>query len=241
MNFTVSSFITKKLAEGASLNDALTLCKQAQKTNAGLKRSNQSEFKSFEIKAAEADEESMTFRGYASTWDMDEVQDMIHAGAFEETIKERLPQNKIKVLWQHDRSIPIGLPVEMSEDEKGLFTVSKISDTTMGRDYMKLIKDGVVDRLSIGFNIAQSEFREDEWTRDIFKVHLFEYSPVTFPANENAVIEMASRIAKNANGETISQRNKDQLKELANREMELLANNVSQLKDWAKQRKRNGH
>jgi HK97 family phage prohead protease len=137
---------------------------------------------SFEHKA---DVEGRTFSGYASTFgNVDAVGDTIQRGAFAQSISERLPAKQIKVLWQH--SDPIGLPSLMREDERGLYVEGVISKTRLGDEALELMKDGVVDRLSIGFSVKDSE--EIESGRLIKSVTLYEFSPVTFPADSYAEI-----------------------------------------------------
>jgi HK97 family phage prohead protease len=70
----------------------------------------------FEYKANTAKRE---FEGYASTYKRDLVGDQVVKGAYKKTLDERLPNGKIKILYQH--SDPVGLPLEMYEDSKGLY------------------------------------------------------------------------------------------------------------------------
>lgn len=140
--------------------------------------------------------ESKSFEGYASTFgNMDLVGDIIEPGAFRKTITERGPNgaNKIKVLWEH--SAPFGMPVEMREDANGLYVVGKASDTVENKDRLTYMAEGVVDSMSIGFSIPQGKswWEEDEdapWgmVRHITEAKLYEFSPVMFPANEQAAI-----------------------------------------------------
>lgn len=149
-----------------------------------------------EVKAIAFDDsqvnmEERTFKGYASTFgNVDEVGDIIEAGAFTKSIQERGPNGtkQIKVLWQHDA--PLGMPTVMFEDSKGLYVEGKISKTRLGDEALELMRDGVVDRMSIGFSIPQGKaYYDDEMkVRKIKEIKLFEFSPVTFPANELAVV-----------------------------------------------------
>ena len=144
------------------------------------------EIKSFKMESNVSLKER-TFEGYASTFDLDQVDDIIHKGAFQKSINESFPSGKIKVLWQHQD--PIGLPLEMTEDSKGLFVRAKVSKTRLGDEALELMSDRVVDRMSIGFSIPQNKSEFDEkGTRHIREIKLFEFSPVTFPANESALI-----------------------------------------------------
>lgn len=130
------------------------------------------------------------FEAYASTFgNVDHDQDLILPGAFTKTIAEAFPANKIKVLWQHNWSQPIGRPVAMQQDSKGLLTETELSRTTLANDAIALLEDGVVDKTSIGFWIpAGKSSRRPDGVREIAEVALMEYSLVTFPANDQAVI-----------------------------------------------------
>lgn len=145
------------------------------------------ELKAYELKESSVDMDTRTFSGYASTWDIDQVGDVIHQGAFIKSITEAFPAKRIKVLWQHGE--PLGMPTEMREDEYGLYVKGKISKTRLGDEALELMRDGVVDRMSIGFTIPQGKSDYDEeGTRHIREIKLMEFSPVTFPANEAAII-----------------------------------------------------
>lgn len=139
-----------------------------------------------------ADVDKGIIEGHANTFgDIDLVNDQVIAGAFTETITERFPKNLIKMLWQHDAMEPIGRPTHLEEDSTGLAFVAKVSPTTKGKDALILMDDGVVDRMSIGYGVQQADYFDHESrgkVRQLKKLKLFEFSPVTFPANENAVI-----------------------------------------------------
>lgn len=149
------------------------------------------EFKALKFDDSNVNLENRTFMGYASTFgNVDEVGDIIERGAFKKSIKERGPNgsNQIKVLWQHNE--PLGIPLKMYEDENGLYVEGKVSKTRLGDEALELMKDGVVDKMSIGFSIPKGKMEWDDKTgvRKIKEVKLFEFSPVTFPANEQASI-----------------------------------------------------
>jgi len=145
------------------------------------------EFKSVELKETAIDMSSRTIEGYAATWDLDKANDIINKGAFTKTINEGFPAGRVKMLWQHDA--PLGMPTEMFEDDRGLYVKGKISRTQLGDEALELMRDGVVDRMSIGFTIPQNKSGyNDEGVRMISEVKLLEFSPVTFPANDAAHI-----------------------------------------------------
>lgn len=141
------------------------------------------------------DTKSMTFKGYASTFgNIDSDNDIIMPGAFSKSIKEALPANNIKVLRDHIWANLIGRPMHMEQDSTGLFTESKLSKTTLGEDTMILLDDNVIDKMSIGFWIPQGKsFKRKDGVKEISEVALMEYSLVTFPANDQAVVTSVSK------------------------------------------------
>jgi len=147
-------------------------------------------FKTVKFEAFAIDPDERTFEGFASAYgNVDSDNDVIEYGAFSKSIKEGFPANKIKVLWQHKPDMPIGKPLEMREDAGGLWTKSKISKTTAGNDAIELLRDNVIDRLSVGFSIPGGKSSIDgQGIRHIYEGKLFEYSLVTWPANDQAII-----------------------------------------------------
>lgn len=112
-------------------------------------------------------------------------KDIIEPGAFKATIRER--KKLIRALWQHDPDLPFGLPVEMAEDDKGLFTRTRMSENRENNENrLPLLEDGSVQQGSIGYIVDKAKLEDDEdWlsTRRIKKLTLIEYSFVTFGAN----------------------------------------------------------
>lgn len=141
------------------------------------------------------DKAGRTFEGYASTFgNIDSDNDIIMPGAFSKTIKEAFPANKIKVLWNHDWNQVIGKPSDMAEDSKGLHVRAQVSNTQKGNDILELMADGVIDRMSIGFWVPQGKKSVNKkGNTEIFEAALMEFSPVTFPANEQAAITSVSK------------------------------------------------
>jgi HK97 family phage prohead protease len=156
------------------------------------------------------------FTGYAAgIHNIDRVGDMILPGAFKDDLPRFLADGV--VCWQHDWMNPIGVPLEASEDGYGLMTRCRVSKTSQGIDAMTLIRDKVVKKLSIGYRVESYEWVDragliaylkgcglseqrqqgiiqqyDEMELDecflLKKIKLYEYSPVTVPANPNAII-----------------------------------------------------
>jgi HK97 family phage prohead protease len=148
------------------------------------------EFKSLKFDAAQVDPDARTFEGYAAGYgNVDTDNDIIEAGAFAKSIKEGFPAGAIKVLWQHKPDAPIGKPIEMREDARGLWVKSRISKTAKGDEALELLRDNVINRLSVGFSIPGGKSQIDgQGIRHIYEGKLFEYSLVTWPANDQAII-----------------------------------------------------
>ena len=149
------------------------------------------EYKALEFKNDDVNVGARTFAGYASTFDEDLGGDIISKGAFNKTMERK---DRVKVLWQHNE--PIGKSVDMRTDSKGLYVEGKISKTRLGDEAIELMQDGVIDQMSIGFSIpnGKSEYNE-KGNRLIHEVKLFEYSLVTFPMNEKAIITSVKSVS----------------------------------------------
>ena len=71
--------------------------------------------------------ESMIVEGYASTFgNKDAVNDVMEKGVF-----GKMNPKKIKFLWQHDVTMPIGVIKEIAEDSKGVYMKAKFSNTQL--------------------------------------------------------------------------------------------------------------
>lgn len=132
------------------------------------------------------------FRGIASVFGgiVDAyIPTIIDKGAFTKTLQEQT--RGVKILWQHNPDEPIGVPTDMFESDRGLVLQAQISTTTRGQDAITLLRDGVIDGLSIGFDAIKQEFIELEdgsTIRHIKEIRLWEVSVVTWGADPNARI-----------------------------------------------------
>lgn len=128
--------------------------------------------------------EGRTVSGYASVFgNRDKVGDIVQAGAFAKTLKER--GKRVKVFYNH--MYPIGMPVKIAEDEKGLYTESVLSKTARADEILELIKDGVIDEMSFAYEVIDHKPMQNGG-RILKELKLFEYGFVDFGANEKAQI-----------------------------------------------------
>lgn len=144
--------------------------------------------RAFQLKAV--DDEAGTFEGYGSVFDVvDSDKDRVKRGAFARTLAERGAAG-VKLLWQHDRTQPIGVYESITEDEHGLHVRGRllVNEVQKAREAFALMKAGALDGLSIGYRTRT--FRKDEKAgiTDLLDLDLQEISPVTFPANGAARI-----------------------------------------------------
>ena len=128
--------------------------------------------------------------GYFSAFNnIDSDGDIIVSGAYKKTVGENGPmgRNRIMHLLQHNPLMPLAKPMELSEDAKGLRFVSKITETSYGKDVIKLYAEGVFNEHSVGFEIVKSDNKAGY--REIREIKLWEGSTVTWGANPNTPIE----------------------------------------------------
>lgn len=154
------------------------------------------EYKAFKFELEKADDESGEFSGYAAVFgNEDSGHDVIQKGAFTKTLAEDF--DRIKILSQHETyDLPIGRPLELREDDKGLYIRGKISSTQKGRDILTLMRDGVLNELSIGYDAVVCEWDADAGVRYLKEIKLWEVSIVTWAMNDQAKIDEVKSLAE---------------------------------------------
>lgn len=166
----------------------------------GKRAAENREYKAFKFELENTDE-SGEFSGYAAVFgNRDSGDDIIEKGAFSKTIREDF--DRIKILALHnDCWLPVGKPIELREDEKGLYIRGKISDTAMGRDIKTLLKDGVLNEMSIGYDAVAFDFDSELGVRHLKEIRLWEVSIVTWAMNDQARIEEVKSMAETIKSE----------------------------------------
>jgi len=162
--------------------------------------------KMFAVDNVKADVQKGEISGHAAVFSTIDLQgDIIQRGAFKTQLDELSSAGRIgsvKLLWQHDVMQPIGKCLDLAEDEHGLFFRAQMTDLSTKADHMALIADGVVDKMSIGFDIVRAhELTEADpvelmpgWKvqpRSLDELKLWEVSPVTFPAHWDTDVALA--------------------------------------------------
>lgn len=90
----------------------------------------------------------------------------------------------VKLFWNHDE--PIGKVVEGRETEDGFEITAYISETPRGEEILTLLRDGVLNKFSVGFIPVENERDSNVVVRTL--VDLKEVSVVPFPAYSGANI-----------------------------------------------------
>lgn len=133
-------------------------------------------------------EDDGSFKGYAARYgNVDLGYDMIVPGAFADFLKTD-GVGKVKVLWQHSWRDPIGVSITMSEDDTGLLVEGRLLLGIQKADECRILaQNKAIGGLSIGYGVDKSSYTNGG-VRILEKLTLDEYSFVTFPMNEEAVI-----------------------------------------------------
>ena len=157
------------------------------------------EVRTMELRASEnSDDDNMILEGYAAnfdtTTDLGYFQERIAQGAFDDVLKD-----DVRYLLNHD-----GMPLarttngtlELSVDEKGLYTRAVISDTQLGRDTYKAVKRGDISQMSFAFVIDKQDVDTEQNLRTVTQVkRLYDVSAVTYPAYPTTTLQARSAFA----------------------------------------------
>jgi uncharacterized protein len=145
----------------------------------------------------DVDTKTGTVTGYFSIFgNVDSDGDMIMPGAFKATLNTAY--KRVKHLNQHRSYEPLsGVKngnLVVSEDARGLFFESKISQTSYGKDVIQLYNDGVLDEHSIGYEVVKQQ--KAKGYNELLELRLWEGSTVTWGANEMAGVESIKSLTK---------------------------------------------
>ncbi|MDK7419257.1 HK97 family phage prohead protease [Bacillus paranthracis] len=107
--------------------------------------------------------------------------------------------NEIHFYAEHDPSKILATTrngsLTLREDEQGLFMSATISDTSWGRDYHTLIKDGIIQNMSFGMKVLKDSWKklsDGTYERSISDLFLGEVSAVRNPAYAQSTIAARS-------------------------------------------------
>jgi HK97 family phage prohead protease len=136
------------------------------------------------------------FEGLASVYgNVDLGGDVVVPGAFKELVLTK--DGMIRILDGHNTRVPIGKG-KLTDTHVGLAMAGQLNlKLPAARVVHELMKDGITDGLSIGFDILPGGERiDDNGVRHLEKLKLWEVSAVTFPMNPEARVSAVKSIPK---------------------------------------------
>lgn len=161
----------------------------------------------YDVELRAKQDESREVEGYAVVFnaesDLGWFTEEIDRDAFSKT-----DMSNVYLLFNHDENnVLAGTSngsLKMTIDEKGLLQNSQIVETTTGEDVLKLVKNGLINKMSFAFTIADGgeewetrDGKEHRIIRDIDK--LWDVSLVTYPAYEQTSAYIRSQTDESAN------------------------------------------
>jgi HK97 family phage prohead protease len=150
--------------------------------------------------------DGMTFVGYAAKFDQPSENlggfvEYVERGAFSRSLKSR---NDVMLLWNHDAGQPLASTksgtMKLTEDEVGLRVEARLPETTLGKDMAILLREGIVGKMSFGFNVIKDSWNAEGNERRLKSVRLFEVSAVVWPAytQTSAAVRGLDKVAQRA-------------------------------------------
>lgn len=146
--------------------------------------------RTYDVDFREKQEDSRQVEGYAvvfnSTTDLGWFTEEIDEHAF-----DNADMSNVYLLGNHDENIILAgtsnNTLKLDINEKGLYQTANVIDTSVGEDWLKLVKNGLINKQSFAFTIAEGG---EEWTERDGKEHriirsvekLFDVSLVVWPA-----------------------------------------------------------
>lgn len=162
------------------------------------------EYASFGMELSQAKTQGRTLTGYASVFNypIETLESWLYGtttymrpGAFGNTLQEH--RDEIQALYNHghDPQIgekPLGKPSVMREDAHGLYVEVPLDRTSYNDDIIASLESGALRAMSIGFVPERDSYNDDRSVREIHQVRLYDFGPVTFPANRASTVALHS-------------------------------------------------
>ena len=168
------------------------------------------EYRSFELREKQEADDSMILEGRAVVFDSPEVMFTDEDGI---EYKEQVDRDAFKDAQMSDVILNMNhegqalartrnntLQLELSED--GLEVTADMSKSRASRDAYEAVQNGLLDRMSFAFTVAEDEYDAKTHTRTIRKIdRLFDVSLVNFPAYEATSVSARSYFGAKAEAE----------------------------------------
>lgn len=151
-----------------------------------------------ELRALQDDSDEMIIEGYAAVFeqetDLGWCKEVISRDAFNDcnmsdcVLKYNHNDNCLILARTRNKSL------ELLVDNKGLKIRAKLIDTNQNKDIYKMIKAGLLDKMSFAFSVRKQEWDYETDTRRITEIsQLFDVSVVDVPAYDSTEIYARSK------------------------------------------------
>ena len=164
-------------------------------------KNNEHERRLIEIRAVKNEDNKMLIEGYAITYEQPATH-QYGSRKFTETIKkgslDKTDMNDVPMRYNHNDNVMImartrNKSLKLINDDIGLKIEANLLDTQSNRDLYKGIQEGLIDKMSFAFNVADGgdtwTFGETETTREVNNIErLFDVSVVDTPFYDSTSI-----------------------------------------------------
>ena len=161
------------------------------------------EYRTMELRILEPEnegEENFRVEGYASTFDTYKLFTIEDTDYFERIEPTAFDEADLSdVVFRVDHNGPVYArtsagTLEVWTDEHGLANRTDLSKTQRAKDLFEDIKAGNYPQMSFAFTVAEDHYDKATHTRIIDRIaKVFDVSPVSFPANPNTELSIATR------------------------------------------------
>lgn len=166
-----------------------------------MSKNKECERRLIEIRAVDNTEDRMLVEGYAITYDKPATHQYGNR-KFTETIKRGALDNTdmkdVPMRYNHNDNVMImartrNKSLRLIKDDVGLKIEADLLDTQSNRDLYKGIQEGLIDKMSFAFTVADGgdswTFGENETTRDVTNIaRLYDVSVVDTPFYDSTSI-----------------------------------------------------
>lgn len=164
-------------------------------------KKNDFEQRLVEFRAVENEEGKMLIEGYAITFDQPATH-QYGERKFTEVIKrgalDKADMKDVPLRYNHNDNVILmartrNKSLQLIKDEKGLLIKAELIDTQSNRDIYKSIQEGLVDKMSFAFTVADGgdkwTFKDDESIREVNNIDkLYDVSVVDTPFYDSTSI-----------------------------------------------------
>lgn len=127
--------------------------------------------------------EQRIISGHAAAWSLDRVGDVIEPTAFTKTLSEKAPADVAVFIGHNSAALPVGIPLVIRPDEKGLYTEVRVFDGPEGDNLLAVARGlkahGQTLGLSIGYRVRDSKMERtagSQMVRRLLDIDLIEFS-----------------------------------------------------------------